>query len=48
MEPTKQKEVVKLDLTKEQRAQVKRATGRDSVAIQLTVEELEEDAGTAS
>ena len=34
--------VVRLELTDAQQMQVKRATGRDSVAIELTVEELEE------
>jgi len=35
-------EKVRIDLTTEQRTQVRKATGRDSVAIELTVEELEE------
>ena len=42
MQPRAEKPFVRLDLTTEQREQVKRATGRDSTAIELTVEELEE------
>jgi len=42
MKRANEKEVVRLELTKDQREQVKRVTGRDSVAIQMSVEELEE------
>ena len=42
MQNRNEKEVVRLDLTREQQEQVKRATGRDSVALELTVTELEE------
>ena len=40
--PNRKDPVVRLEFTEAQQAQVKRATGRDSVAIELTVEELEE------
>ena len=40
--PNRKDPVVRLELTEAQQVQVKRATGRDSVAIELTVEELEE------
>ena len=42
MQPHNEKGIVRVELTREQQAQVKRATGRDSVAVELTVEELEE------
>ncbi len=38
----RQTEKVRLNLTPEQRAQVKRQTGKDAEAVELRVEELEE------
>ena len=35
-------ETVRIELTPEQREQVKRQTGKDAVALELNVEELEE------
>ena len=42
MENRNEKDVVRIELTPEQQEQVKRATGRNSVAVELTIEELEE------
>ena len=42
MKSANEKDVVRIELTQEQRAQVKRATGRDGEAVELTVQELEE------
>jgi hypothetical protein len=42
MKSANEKDVVRIELTEEQRAQVKRATGRDGEAVELTVQELEE------
>jgi len=42
MQTPQQKQVVRFQLTPEQQEQLKRATGRDGEAIELTVEELEE------
>jgi uncharacterized small protein (DUF1192 family) len=39
---SKQKEVVRIDLTNTQKQAVKRQTGKDADAIELTVSELEE------
>ena len=36
------KETVRIDLTPEQRAQVKKQTGKEAEALELKVEELEE------
>ena len=41
MPPTENK-TVRLDLTEEQKAKVKEATGKKAEAVELTVEELEE------
>ena len=38
----KDKETVRIDLTPEQKEQVRRQTGKDAAAVELTVEELEE------
>ena len=38
----KQSETVRIDLTPEQKEQVKRQTGKDAAALELNVEELEE------
>jgi hypothetical protein len=37
----KEAEIIRIDLTKPQKDQVKDTTGRDAEAIELTVEELE-------
>lgn len=37
----KETEIVRIDLTKLQKDQVKGSTGRDAEAIELTIEELE-------
>ena len=42
MRTTKDSELVRINLIWEQMLQVKRATGRDAEAIELTVQELEE------
>ena len=39
---TKDRETVRIELTSEQKAQVKARTGKDAEALELTVEELEE------
>ena len=39
---SKEKEIVRLDLTKTQKEVVKKETGKDAEAIELTVSELEE------
>lgn len=36
------RDIVRVDLTPSQREQVKSATGRDAVAIELTIDELEQ------
>jgi uncharacterized small protein (DUF1192 family) len=36
------KKVVRLDLTNEQKEQVRQATGKDAQAVELSVQELEE------
>lgn len=36
------KKVVRLDLTSEQKEQVRQATGKDAQAVELSVQELEE------
>ncbi len=36
------KELVRIELTEEQKKQIREATGKDASAIELTVEELEE------
>lgn len=41
-ETGKPKEPVRLDLTDEQRRQIKQQTGHDAATIELAVEELEE------
>jgi Spy/CpxP family protein refolding chaperone len=41
MNPT-DKKVVRLDLTDEQKAQIKQATGKQAEAVEFSVEELEE------
>lgn len=38
----KSKEQFRIDLTPEQKAQVRNATGKDADAVELSVEELEE------
>lgn len=38
----KESETIRIDLTPEQKEQVKRQTGKDAAAIELNVEELEE------
>jgi hypothetical protein len=38
----KDRETVRIDLTPEQKEQVKQQTGKDAAAIELNVEELEE------
>ena len=38
----KDNETVRIDLTPEQKAQVKRETGKDAEAVELSVTELEE------
>jgi hypothetical protein len=38
----KRKEQVRIDLTPEQKTQVRNATGKDAEAVELSVEELEE------
>jgi hypothetical protein len=42
MPKDKEKEMVRIDLTPEQRAQVKQRTGKEAEALELKVEELEE------
>lgn len=42
MSKAKANDVVRIELTKDQRAQVKSATGREGEAVELTVQELEE------
>jgi hypothetical protein len=37
-----EKDLVRFDLTPEQKERAKRLTGRDSEALELTIEELEE------
>lgn len=39
---SKEKDLVRLDLTKTQKEVVKKETGKDAEAIELTVSELEE------
>jgi hypothetical protein len=39
---SKEKEIVRIDLTKEQKQQVKKETGKQVEAIELTISELEE------
>jgi len=39
---SKEKEIVRIDLTKTQKEVVKKETGKDAEAIELTVSELEE------
>lgn len=39
---SKEKEIVRIDLTKTQKDAVKKETGKDAEAIELTVSELEE------
>jgi len=39
---SKEKEIVRIDLTKEQKQQLKKETGKEVEAIELSVEELEE------
>lgn len=41
MEPTRPREFVRLELSPEQQRQVQRTTGRESVALELTLQELE-------
>jgi len=38
----KEPEIVRIDLTPEQKAQVKKEIGKDAEAVELTVNELEE------
>jgi hypothetical protein len=38
----KEPEIVRIDLTREQKDQVKKEIGRDAEAVELTVSELEE------
>ena len=38
----KDTETIRIDLTPEQKEQVKRQTGKDAAALELTVEELED------
>lgn len=42
MQPANDKSFVRIELTPEQQKQVKATTGRDSVAIELSAQELEE------
>jgi hypothetical protein len=42
MQTPQEKDLVRFDLSPEQRERIKRLTGRDSEALELTVEELEE------
>jgi hypothetical protein len=42
MQTPQEKYLVRFDLSSEQRERIKRLTGRDSEALELTVEELEE------
>ena len=39
---SKEKEIVRIDLTKEQKQQLRKEMGKEVEAIELTVEELEE------
>jgi hypothetical protein len=39
---SKPQDVVRIELTKQQRENVKATTGKDAEAVELTVEELEE------
>jgi hypothetical protein len=39
---SKEKDIVRIDLTKEQKQQVKKETGKQVEAIELTIDELEE------
>jgi hypothetical protein len=39
--PMRDKPVITLELTEEQRAAIKRLTGKDAVALELSAEELE-------
>jgi hypothetical protein len=41
-QPNKDQEVIRIDLTEDQKAQVKESTGRDADAIELDVKTLEE------
>jgi len=41
MSDQNQHEIVRIDLTNEQKEQVKARTGKDAVALELSVEELE-------
>lgn len=41
MQSDRERDVVRIDLTAEQKAQLKSATGQDAEAIELTVQELE-------
>jgi hypothetical protein len=39
---SKEKDIVRIDLTKEQKQQVRKETGKQVEAIELTISELEE------
>lgn len=41
MQSERERDVVRIDLTAEQKAQLKSATGHDADAIELTMQELE-------
>lgn len=41
MSDQKQQEIVRIDLTNQQKEQVKGRTGKDAEALELTIEELE-------
>lgn len=40
--PNEKQKVIRIDLTNDQKTPARRATGRESTAIELTVQELEE------
>lgn len=42
MTSPREKEIVRIDLTEDQRKQVRNATGKEGEALELTVQELEE------
>jgi hypothetical protein len=42
MEPTNSKETVRIELTEQQKEQLRRSTGQDANAIEFSVQELED------
>lgn len=48
MEPSNSKETVRIELTDEQKEQLRRTTGQDANAIEFSVQELEDRIAPAS